>query len=169
MRLHRAFPLVLLVAALLAPAPASANHFAVRVDGSFTDAAGEGTFEGTLSLSRFERHGDRLVVVGSLDGRLTDATGKQLGEVEDRGVTATVDLGSLAASCERTSLRVGLEDLDAAGVRAHLQPAEVEIAANAVPGGGLQAPLCALAEAVRPSADLGAVAQRLEAVLAALG
>lgn len=172
MKLHRALGsalLALLVAALaVLPAPArAAGNLAVRVDGSFTDGAGEGVFEGTLSVAKFERRGDRLVAAGTLDGTAADATGKQLGEVEDRAVTAIVD-GSVAASCERAALQVRLDDLDVAGARVHLQPVEIEIAANAVPGHRLDAPLCELGKVVGPSADLAAVAKQLDVVLTAL-
>jgi hypothetical protein len=170
MRLHRLFAsalLTLLVAAVAVAPARAAGNLAVRVDGSFTDGAGEGVFEGTLSVAKFERRGDRLVAVGSLDGTVADATGKQLGEIEDRAVTAVVD-GSVAASCERAALEVRLEDADVAGVRLHLQPVEIEIAANAVPGHRLDAPLCELGKVVGPSADLGAVATQLGVVLTAL-
>ncbi len=172
MRLHRVLAsalLTLLVAALaVLPVPArGAGNLAVRVGGSFTDGAGEGVFEGTLAVEKFERRGNRLVAVGTLDGTVTDATGKQLGEIEDRAVTAVVD-GSVTASCERAALDVRLEDVDVAGARAHLQPVEIEIAANAVPNHRLDAPLCELGKVVGPSADLGAVAKQLDVVLTAL-
>lgn len=168
-------PLVAALAVLPAPALAAGN-LAARVDGSFTDGAGEGAFEGTLTLAGFERRGDHLLAKGTLDGAAVDAAGKQLGEVEDLAVAATVDLGSVTASCERAALEVRLDDVDAAGVRVHLQPVEIEIAANAVPRGRLQGPLCELGkvvgevagEVVRPGADLAAVATRLDGVLAAL-
>ncbi|HXT22862.1 MAG TPA: hypothetical protein VN923_19095 [Thermoanaerobaculia bacterium] len=173
MRLRRALvssflPLfVMALAALATPADAAGN-FAAKVEGSFTDGAGEGTFEGTLTLSKFERRGDRLTAVGTLDGALVDAAGKRLGEVEDRAVSLPIESSSLAASCERAALTVRLEDVEAGGVRAHLQPVRVEIGAGAVPNHRLDAPLCELGKVVGPSADLGAVAQHLDAVLAAL-
>ena len=74
----------------------------------------------------------------------------------------------MTASCERAALDVRLEDLDVAGVRAHLQPVEIEIAASAVPGHRLDAPLCELGKVVGPSADLAAVARQLDLVLTAL-
>ena len=52
-------------------------------------------------------------------------------------------------------------------MRAHLQPVEIEIAANAVPGNRLGAPLCELGKVVGAS-DLGAVAKQLDVVLTAL-
>jgi hypothetical protein len=173
MRQHRVVTaplLTLLVAALaMQPAPArAAGHLAARVDGSFGNGAGAGTFEGTLMLSGFERRGDRLVAVGTLDGTLSDAAGKQLGEIEDRAVAAVVELGSLTASCERATLKVRLDDVDAGGVRVQPQPVEIEIPVTAVPGQRLRDPLCELGKAATPSADLGALAKQLDGVLAAL-
>jgi hypothetical protein len=158
-----------LVALVLTPAPAgAAGNLAARVDGSFTDAAGEGVFEGTLTLSRFEHRGDRLVAIGTLDGSFTDGAGKGLGELDGRELVLPVEASSLAASCERCALTLRLEDVDGAGVRAHLQPVEVEIGAGAAPKNRLAVPLCDLAKMVGPSADLGVVAQGLDRVLAAL-
>ena len=146
----------------------AAGNLAARVDGSFTDAAGEGTFEGTLTLSRFEVRGDRVVAHATLDGNFTDGAGKGLGELDDRELTLPVDRASLAASCEKASLTLRLEDVDGVGVRAHLEPVEVEIGAGAAPDHRLEAPLCELGKVVGGSSDLGAVAQGLDRVLAAL-
>ena len=111
----------------------SAGNLAARVDGSFTDAAGEGVFEGTLAFSGFERRGERLVAHGTLDGTFTDGAGKKLGDLDGRDLTLAIDPSSVAASCERASLTLRLEDVDGAGVRAHLQPVEVEIGAGGAP------------------------------------
>ena len=158
-----------LTALVLTAAPAqAAGNLAARVDGSFTDAAGEGVFEGTLMLSRFERRGDGLVAVGTLDGSFTDGAGKPLGELDARELTLPVERASLAASCDRATLTLRLADVDGAGVSAHLQPVEVEIGARAAPNHRLDGPLCDLGKLVGGSADLGAVAQGLDRVLAAL-
>jgi hypothetical protein len=171
--LHFATTLVLLLGAGLAaigptPARGGGGNLAARVDGSFSDAAGEGTFEGTLTLSGFERRDDGLVAVGTLDGAFTDGAGKVLGEVEDRAVALAVDPSTLVASCESAKLTIPLGDLDGAGVASHLQPVEVEIGATAVPGHRLDAPLCDLAAAAGSGADTGALAAQLDRVLAAL-
>jgi hypothetical protein len=157
-----------LAAVLAAPAVASHGNFAARVDGSFTDAAGEGSFDGTLTLARFERRGDALVAVGTLDGTFTDATGKQLGELADREVALTLPLAALRASCKQATMTLRPTDAEAAGLRAHLRPVEVEIAASAAPGHRLDAPLCELAGALEGEVDAGVVAERLDRVLAAL-
>jgi hypothetical protein len=158
-----------LAALVLTSAPAqAAGNLAARVDGSFTDPAGEGSFEGTLTLTGFTRRGDGLVAQGTLDGTFTDGAGKRLGELEERALTLPVDRASLAASCEKASLTLRLEDVDGAGVSAHLQPVEVEIGAGAAPDHRLEVPLCDLGKLMGGSADLGAVAQGLDRVLAAL-
>ena len=146
----------------------AAGNLAARVDGSFTDAAGEGAFEGTLTLSRFELRGEGLVAHATLDGNFTDGAGKRLGELDDRELTLPVDRASVAASCEKATLTLRLEDVEGAGVRAHLQPVEVEIGAGAAPDHKLEVPLCELGKVVGGSGDLGAVAQGLDRVLAAL-
>ena len=174
MRSHRVFASALamsfaLAALVLTAAPAhAAGNLAARVDGSFSDAAGEGVFEGTLTLTGFEHRGDTLVALGTLDGSFTDGAGKKLGELDDRALVLAVDPPSLSASCERCALTLRLEDVDGAGVRAHLQPVEVEVGAGAAPKGRLAEPLCDLGKLVKGSADLGAVAQGLDRVLAAL-
>ncbi|HXT51464.1 MAG TPA: hypothetical protein VN811_10510 [Thermoanaerobaculia bacterium] len=169
MTLHRAFSSFALTALVLTATPAlAAGNLAARVDGSFTDAAGEGAFEGTLTLSSFELRGDRLVAHATLDGNFTDGAGKRLGELDDRELTLPVERASLAASCEKASLTLRLEDVEGAGVRAHLQPVEVEIGAGGAPDHRLEAPLCELGKVVGDSGDLGAVAQGLDRVLAAL-
>ena len=160
------FALVPLV--LTASSARAAGNLAARVDGSFSDAAGEGVFEGSLTLTGFEQRGDGLVALGTLDGSFTDGAGKKLGDLDDRALTLPIEGASLAASCERASMTLRLEDVDVAGVRAHLQPVEVEIDAGAVPKGRLQEPLCDLGKLVKGSAGAGAVAQGLGRVLAAL-
>jgi hypothetical protein len=174
MHSHRAFfsafAMFFAVAALVltaVPAHATGN-FAARVDGSFSDGAGEGVFEGTLTLTGFEQRGDGLVALGTLDGSFTDGAGKKLGELDGQSLTLPIEGSTLAASCERASMTLRLEDVDGAGVRAHLQPVEVEIDASAVPKGRLQEPLCELGKLVKGSAGAGAVAQGLGRVLAAL-
>jgi len=172
MKRHPFIPalLALLVAGSfgIASARAAGGNLAARVDGSFGDGTSAGIFEGTLTLSGFERRGDSLFAVGSLDGSFTDGAGKQIAEVEGRPVAVPVDAGSLAASCERAVLVVPLDEVEGGGVRARLQPVRVEIDAAAAPKHRLDAPLCELAKVVGPSADLAAVAQGLDRVLAAL-
>jgi len=175
MRRHRRsraalFAILLCGLATLMPVSAGAGggNFAARVDGSFADAAGDGTFDGTLTVSRFVQRGDRLVAVGTLDGTFTDGAGKALAELEEHPVALEVDGATLSASCELAKLVVTAGDVDSGGVKARLQPVEVEIAATAVPGHRLDGPLCELAKSLGPSTDLAAVAQQLDRVLAAL-
>jgi len=173
MRFHRVFVSFLCSFALAAlfltsAAARAAGNLAARVDGSFTDAAGEGAFEGTLTLSSFELRGEQLVAHATLDGNFTDGAGKRLGELEDRELTLPVDRASVAASCEKATLTLRLDDVEGGGVRAHLQPVEVEIGAGAAPDHKLDVPLCDLGKVVGGSGGLGAVAQGLDRVLAAL-
>lgn len=156
--------------AALAPRPALAGggNLAARVDGSFTDAAGDGSFEGTLTVAGFARQGDHLVARGTLDGTFTDGAGKTLVELTDRPLELAVDAAALSASCQLAKLVLTAPELEASGVTATLQPVEVEIGANAVPAKRLEGPLCDLAKALGSAGDLDAVAQQLDRVLAAL-
>jgi hypothetical protein len=154
---------------LLAPAGASAKgNLTSRCDGGFTNAAGDGTFEGSLTFERFERRGDHLVALASLDGAFTDGTGKELGDLPEHSVVLAVDRDSLAASCQRVKMTLRPDDAEGAGVRAKLRPVQLEIAATASPQHKLDGPLCDLAKSVGPRADLDVVAQQLDRVLAAL-
>jgi hypothetical protein len=172
MRSRRALTLALLSALVIgtaglgpAPALAAGGNLAARVDGTVTDG---GSFEGTLTLTGFARQGDRLVARGTLDGTFTDGAGKTLVEVADRAIELAVDASTLSASCELAKLVLTAGDVEASGVKAKVQPGEVEIGANAAPAQRLQGPLCDLAKAVSAADDLDAVAQRLDSVLAAL-
>lgn len=156
--------------ATVAPVPALAGggNLATRVDGSFADAKGEGTFEGTFTLTGFTREGDRLFARGTLDGTLTDGAGKTLAEVTDRSITLAVDATELVATCELAKLVLTGAEVEASGVKVELQPVQVEIAANAVPAHRLEGPLCDLAKAIDQPGELDTVARQLDRVLAAL-
>src|SRR5688572_29300961 len=47
----------------------------IPVSGTFVDAAGPGTFAGTLKIDRFASRDQQLVALGTVDGTLTDALG----------------------------------------------------------------------------------------------
>jgi hypothetical protein len=156
-------------ASLLAPPPAygGAGNLAARVEGSYQAASGEGRFEGTLAVAAFAREGDRLVARGTVDGTFTDAAGKEVAEATDRAIVLEVDAARLSASCQVVKSVLTPPDLEVSGLKAKLEPVEVEIGANAVPAGRLEGPLCDLAKTVG-GGDLDAVAQQLDRVLAAL-
>jgi hypothetical protein len=170
---HRIFArallaLLLAAAALPATVAAKGGNLTARVDGSFDNAAGNGSFDGTLTFTSFEHRGDRLVAVATLEGTFTDGAGKELGDLPDQTVTVAIDPASVAASCQQAKMTVDPGAVDGAGVHARLRPVELEIDANAVPDHKLDSLLCDLGKLVRPTRDAAAVAQQLDRILQAL-
>jgi hypothetical protein len=156
----------LLAGALAVPAAAQSGNLMTRVDGSFGNG---GTFDGAVTLQRFETDGDRLLAVGSLDGTLTDAAGESLGEVRSQPVRLPVDRASLKATCDLVSARLGPLGVEAAGQRVELATVELEIAARASRAPRLRELLCRLAERLAAGEAPQALAGDLDRILAALG
>jgi hypothetical protein len=136
-----------------------------RVDGSFGSG---GQFDGAVTLRTFDVSGGRLVAVGTVDGTLTDAAGEEVGELRDEAVRLPLQAGSLAASCDVMSARLGPVTVTAAGQRVEIAPVELEIAARASRGEGLREQLCDLAKRVADGEAPAALARALDRVLAAL-
>ena len=165
--MRRLFPMLTLATGLLvggAVAPAQAALM-TRVDGSFGSG---GTFDGAVTLQGFQAQGDRLVAVGTLDGELTDAAGESLGEVRDQPVRLAVNPGSLAASCEQLSARLGPTSVQARSQSVELGAVELEIGARASRGSRLRELLCGVGEKLGRGAAASALASDLDQVLAAL-
>ena len=156
----------LLLGAAALPGNVFAGNLMTRVDGSF---AGGGSFDGSVTLDRFEAQGDRLVAVGTLDGALTDAAGETVGQVRRQAVRLAVAPGSLAASCDLLSARLGPATVEAGGQRVELAAIELEISARSARGDSLRRVLCALAERVAAGAPSNVLAPELDRVLATLG
>ncbi|HEV8631186.1 MAG TPA: hypothetical protein VGV61_12785 [Thermoanaerobaculia bacterium] len=144
------------------------GNLATRVEGSFDNPAGAGSFDGTLTLNGFARRGDRIGAAATLEGTFTDGAGKELGDLPEQAVTISLDPAAVSATCQRAKLTLDAGAVDGAGVHARLQPVELEIDANTVPGHKLDGLLCELAKLVQPAPDAGAVAQQLDRILDAL-
>ena len=153
----------LLVGLAAAPAAAQAGLM-TRVDGSF----GGGTFDGAVTLQGFAAQGDRLVAVGILDGQLTDAAGASLGEVRDQPVRLALAPGSLSASCELLSARLGPTAVELQSQRVEIAAVELEIGARASRGAQLREALCGVGEKLAGGAAPRALAGDLDRVIAAL-
>ena len=148
---------------LAGSAAAAQGNLSSRVDGTVT--SGQGTFDGSLVVARFEVRGDRLVAIGTLDGTVTGADGKA-SEMPERDVVLSVQRESLAATCEQARVRLQGAPVEAAGTQVELQPVELEIGAGR--NARLRESLCELSRLLANAADPGVVGKQLGTVLSAL-
>jgi hypothetical protein len=167
--MRRHLPVFTLALALLCGSSrsvdAQSGNLTTRVDGSFAG----GTFDGAVTLQRFEAQGDRLVAVGTLDGTLTDAAGEEVGTLRDQPLRLAVGAGSLAATCDLLTARLGPTTVEGSGQRVELAAVELEISARAARGDRLRNLLCGLHDKLAGGASAGALAAELDRVLGALG
>jgi hypothetical protein len=102
-----------------------------EVTGTFTDAAGAGTFTGTFVPSEFTAEGDRATATGLLTGNLVSADGTSRAVSQQQ----TFDVNQVnAIGCEVLDLVLGPLDLDLLGLVVHLDRVVLNI--TAVPGAG---------------------------------
>jgi hypothetical protein len=151
---------LLLIAGSLAAAPSQApgaDALPLPVTGSFTDAAGTGTFTGTFYLTKFAAENNALVAKGILSGTLTNAAGVSLGSVF-KSVTLPVATDTAAAvkdgvsamavtpmaTCDVLFLQLGPLDLDLLGVVLHLDQITLDLDAESGGGNLLGNLLCAV-------------------------
>jgi hypothetical protein len=117
-------------AAPAAPADAPGTMTS-EVTGTFTDAAGPGTFTGTFVPSQFAQDGDTIVATGVLSGNLVSADGTSRSVSQAQ----TFDVNQInAVGCEVLDLVLGPLDLDLLGLVVHLDRVVLNI--TAVPGAG---------------------------------
>ncbi|HLA14359.1 MAG TPA: hypothetical protein VJZ25_04985 [Gemmatimonadaceae bacterium] len=123
----------------------------IPVSGTFVDAAGPGTFAGTLKIERFASRDRQLVVLGTVDGTLTDAVGTTrsviaqpvtlpVSNVEVSGGPQTGADGSIgtqqvAQDCQLVHLEFGGITLEVLGVQVSLSPIVLDIALGGLLGG----------------------------------
>jgi hypothetical protein len=153
--------------AAAAPPSASTQAVTVPVTGTFTDSTGGvGTATGTFAPSQFLVDGDQLLAEGVADLTLVDSTGQQVGTAAP---TLRLPVTPSQASCQILDLVLGPLDLDLLGLVVHLDRVHLNITAESGPGNLLGNLLCAIANLLNgPSADLRALADLLNAVLALL-
>jgi hypothetical protein len=148
------FVLALLVSPLQAAAqgPDRATFpSAIPVSGTFVDAAGAGTFAGTLTIERFASRDRQLVALGKVQGTLTDAAGATR-SVTDQPVALPVTNVAVSGGaqsqadgpittqqteqdCQLVHLEFGGITLDVLGVQVSLSPIVLDIGLGGLLGG----------------------------------
>lgn len=159
-----------------AKAPGSAT---LPVTGTFKNAAGTGTFQGTFSPAKFHVVNNVLVATGRLTGTLTSADGTSLGSVSRTITLPVVTPGSAAASgaanaapaaapaaCNVLDLTLGPLNLNLLGLVVTLNQVHLNI--TAVPGQLLGSLLCDVANLLNGGGALSQIASLLNQILAAL-
>ena len=159
--------LVAVCLGLLMPTHASAALAGVPITGTFTDALGApGHFVGTYNLQSFGVQNGRLVAIGTLVGSLTDSTGALLGSVVTGNVALPV--GGLTGTCQILNLTLGPLHLNLLGLVVNLNQVHLVINAISGPGNLLGNLLCAIANLLNGTPDLGTLASLLNRLLLAL-
>jgi hypothetical protein len=143
------------------------------VTGTFTNADGKGTFNGTFTPRKFSVVNGVLESTGVLKGTLTDANGTKLGTV-DKTVTDSVNTSTAAAAaapaaCAILNLVLGPLNLNLLGLVVTLN--EVHLVITAVPGAGnlLGNLLCAVTGLLNGGGSLASLSALLNELLAVLG
>jgi hypothetical protein len=163
---------LLLLALLVVSLAASNTSFAqvppnptqdIPVVGTFVN----GTFAGTIDITRFARRGSQIVAVGSLTGTLTDALGNTVGTVS--ALQVELPVSQITASCEILHLELGPLDLDLLGLVVHLDRVVLDISAEAGPGNLLGNLLCAITHLLDGPGSIIAIINLLNSILGALG
>jgi hypothetical protein len=168
--------IVLLLATTVPAGAASTTKSALTlpVSGTFVDAAGTGTFEGTFKLVRFAVSGDHIVAQGVLSGTLTNALGTPVGSVV-KSVEMPVQLSSgsaarragiaTTASCDVLTLVLGPLHLDLLGLVVDLNQVVLDIDAETGSGNLLGNLLCAVVSLLDGAGALIDIAQLLNRIL----
>jgi hypothetical protein len=147
-------------------APTSAlGSMTSEVTGTFTDAAGAGTFTGTFVPSQFTADGDRTLATGLLSGNLVSADGTSRAVSQEQ----TFQVNQVQAiGCEVLDLVLGPLDLDLLGLVVHLDRVVLNI--TAVPGAGnlLGNLICAIVGLLDGGGPLTQIVGLLNQILALL-
>ena len=127
-------------------------------------------FEGTYSIKRFEKRGEKLYAVGTLTGKLKNRKVSRSNVAVPAAVTGD---GAAAAqeSCAILHLVLGPLDLNLLGLRVQLNRVKLDITAEQGPGNLLGNLLCAITGLLDDTALSGAIsdlAAALNAILALL-
>ena len=159
--------LVVISFALLVPTHASALA-GIPINGTFTDAtSGTGSFIGTFNPQNFGVRNGVLVVIGTLVGTLADHTGAVLGTVADANVAIPVTSFPVH-TCSILNLTLGPLHLNLLGLVVNLNQVHLTITAVSAPGNLLGNLLCAVANLLNGTPDLGNLATLLDRILLAL-
>ncbi len=134
----------------------------IPVAGTFIN----GTFDGTLDVTRFTRIGRQIYAVGSLTGTLTDLAGNTIGNVTSQQVQLPVS--QISSSCDILHLDLGPLDLDLLGLVVHLDEVVLDITADAGPGNLLGNLLCTVTHLLDGPGSIIAIINILNHILGAL-
>jgi hypothetical protein len=160
-------------------AAAAKGTVSAPVTGTFTNAAGQGTFTGTFTPRSFKAVNGALQATGLLKGTLTDANGAQLGTVSKtvtetvqspaaRTAAATSAAAPAAVSCSILNLVLGPLNLNLLGLQVNLN--QVILVITAIPGAGalLGNLLCAVTNLLNGAGTLTQIAALLNQILGLL-
>jgi len=170
----------LALALLIAPIEAAAQGPSraslpsnIPVTGTFVDASGPGTFAGTLKIDRFASRDRQLVVLGTIDGTLTDAAGATRSVTAQPVTLPVTNVGVSGASqtqsdgpistqqaeedCQLVHLEFGGIVLNVLGLQVSLSPIVLDISLSGLLGGLL----CGLLGALGGGAPAPAQANQL--------
>jgi hypothetical protein len=135
----------------------------IPVTGTFAN----GTFAGTLDVTRFTRSGSQIMAVGTLTGTATDALGNTIGTVTSAAVQLPVS--QIVGSCEILHLELGPLDLNLLGLVIHLDQVVLDISADPGSGNLLGNLLCAITHLLDGPGSIIAIINLLNNILGALG
>jgi len=149
-------------AAPSAPAAAPVAALATPVTGT----AGDGTFAGTFTPTKFTKQNGNLMATGLLTGTVKDASGATVGTVDQ---TVSMPVAIAAATCQVLNLVLGPLHLDVLGLVIDLNQVHLLITAVQAPGNLLGNLLCAITHLLDGNPTAGGLAALLNAILALLG
>ena len=156
-------------AAAPAAAPVAANDLGTLtsdVSGTFTDAAGAGTFTGTFVPSQFSTDGTNTFATGVLSGNMVSADGTSRAVSQPE----TIQVNQIQAiGCEVLDLVLGPLDLNLLGLVVHLDRVHLNITAVPGPGNLLGNLLCAIAGLLNGGGPLAQIIALLNQILGLLG
>jgi hypothetical protein len=137
-----------------------------------TGAAKNGKkFEGTYTIKRFEKRGDKLYAVGTLTGKLKNRKVSRSGIAIPATVTGDGNASAAQDACDILHLVLGPLDLNLLGLVVHLDRVKLDITAQPGAGNLLGNLLCAITGLLDQNALAGAINQlaaALNAILALL-
>ena len=173
--MHRkitALALIMALASMLTLAPmaataattttATAAGLTIPVIGT---VPGGGTFNGTLTVTRFIARNGELFAVGTLAGTVTNAAGAVLGSVLRNVLLAVTNV---TGTCDILHLELGPIDLNLLGLVVHVDKIVIDIDAQSGPGNLLGNLLCAIANLLNNNGPLADIVRLLNQILGQL-
>jgi hypothetical protein len=144
-------------------ASARSGTLTAPVTGTFSG----GTFNGTLTVTKFVKQNGTLNAIGTLTGTLTSTAGTVIGSVTNVPVTIPITAAD-PATCTILTLHTGAIDLNLLGLVVHLSPIDLTITAVSGPDNLLGNLLCAVANLLNGGGPLTSLTGLLNQILARL-